>query len=936
MENRKVIKRDGRIVDFDANRIQTAIEKAVQAVGEDISQEEIAAATKDIVKEIQQRFSESYPSVEQIQDMVEKNLMKNQWFTVAKAYIVYRAEHTKQREKQQTLQPKESRFMVTKRDGRQEPFDENKIRKSLERKTKGLEDSIDLKRVTEEVKKNCFAGIPTSEIEKALIMAANSFIELDPAYSQLAGRLYLQRIYKEAMGHSMMDENLPALYRQAFIEGIQAGIRTEQLDKRLGEFDLEKLAARLEPERDLLLEFLGIQTLYDRYFFKVEGKRAELPQAFWMRVAMGLSVNEKEKEERAAEFYEFMSQLYYVPSTPTLFHSGLTHPQLSSCYLTTVMDDLDHIFKCLADNARLSKWSGGLGNDWSNIRGTGAAIKSTQVESQGVIPFLKIANDVTCAINRSGKRRGATCAYLETWHLDIEDFLDLRRNTGDERRRTHDMNTANWIPDLFMKRMMNNENWTLFSPDETPELHHVYGKAFETKYIEYEQKAEQGQINKYKTLPAQKIWRQMLSRLFETGHPWMTFKDPSNIRSPQDHAGVIHSSNLCTEITLNTSEEETAVCNLGSVNLEKHVDKNGIDFKQLQQTVRTAIRMLDNVIDINFYPTIEAQNSNMRHRPIGLGVMGFQDALFKMRIPFDSEQAIQFSDEIMEFISYYAVLSSSELAKEKGKYESFPGSKWERGIFPLDTLDLLEHERGQKIEVDRSQNMNWQFVKDHVKKFGMRNSNTMAIAPTATIANIAGCFPCTEPIYKNIYVKANLSGEFTIVNKYLIEDLKKTGSWNKEMLDQIKYYDGNIQLIPGIPAKLKTLYKEAFEIDPIHCIEIAARRSKWIDQSQSHNVFMKGASGKKLNDIYIEAWKRGLKTTYYLRTLGASQIEKSTLDAGKFGFTQKRSYQPLPGETAAASTETIAEPVENAEQTVVVAKSLKVCSIDDPDCEACQ
>ena len=622
--------------------------------------------------------------------------------------------------------------------------------------------------------------------------------------------------------------------------------------------------------------------------------------------------------------------MHFVSSTPTLFHSGTPHPQLSSCYLTTVGDDLSHIFKCIGDNAQLSKWSGGLGNDWTNIRGTGSHIKSTNVESQGVIPFLKIANDVTVAINRSGKRRGATCAYLETWHLDIEDFLDLRRNTGDDRRRTHDMNTSNWIPDLFMKRVESDQEWTLFSPEEVPDLHDLFGKKFEDAYCEYEKSIQNGQIKKFKKVPAKELWKKMLTRLFETGHPWITFKDACNVRSPQDHVGVVHSSNLCTEITLNTSQDETAVCNLGSVNLSKHVTLEGkLDKKLLEKTVNTAMRMLDNVVDLNFYPTDEAKNSNMKHRPIGLGVMGLQDALFKLDLPFDSPKALNFSDQLMEQISYHAISSSCDLAIERGPYESFVGSKWEKGIFPLDSLTLLENERGDNVEVNKITSLDWDSLKEKVKQNGMRNSNTMAIAPTATISNIAGCYPCIEPIYKNIYVKSNMSGEFTVVNNYLVNDLKSMGLWSKEMLDKIKYYDGNLDYIDEIPESFKAKYKEAFAINPLVLLKHTSVRGKWIDQSQSHNVFMQGVSGKKLSEIYTAAWKFGLKTTYYLRTLAASQIEKSTLDANKFGYTQKREYQKI-------EEQQNKEAVQASSEEKPASEVGSACSIMDPDCEACQ
>ena len=661
--------------------------------------------------------------------------------------------------------------------------------------------------------------------------------------------------------------------------------------------------------------------MYDRYFFKLENKRVELPQTFWMRIAMGLAINEPDKNEKALLFYEQFSNLYYISSTPTLFHSGYKRAQLSSCYLTTVTDDLDHIFKCIGDNAQLAKWAGGIGNDWTNIRGTGSLIKSIHATSQGVIPFLKIANDVVVGITRSGIRRGGTCAYLETWHLDIEDFLDLRKNTGDERRRTHDMNTANWIPDLFIKRVLADAQWTLFSPQEVPDLHHLYGKAFEERYHHYETLAQEGKITQFRTLSALKLWRKMLSRLFETGHPWITFKDPCNVRSPQDHVGVVHSSNLCTEITLNTSVDETAVCNLGSINLGRHIIDGKLDDQLLQKTITNAIRMLDNVIDLNFYPTKEAHNSNINHRPIGLGIMGFQDALFKLNIDFESTQAIDFADIVGEKVLYYAVNASCELAREHGAYSSYRGSKWDRSIFPLDTIDLLEKERGLPITVNRTKRLDWNKLKQKVKTYGMRNSNLLAVAPTATIANIAGCYPCIEPIYKNIYVKSNIAGEFTIINHYLVQDLKALGLWNTTMVEQLKYYDGNIALIEAIPQELKNKYKTAFELDPIHLIKITAARGKWIDQSQSHNVFMQGVSGQKLHEIYITAWECGLKTTYYLRTLGASQIEKATLDATKYGYTQKREYKPI----------TEGQSEENTEQF----SGGVVCNID-LGCESCQ
>lgn len=811
---------------------------------------------------------------------------------------------------------------VKKREGTIVLFELAKIRYTIERAIKGLEDTVSIEQIEKECLKNIFDGIATKDIEQALILAAASFIERDPAYDVVAVRLFLQTIYKAVFGVSITPETRAWYYQQSFIKTIRAGIESELLDQRLAEFDLERLAQALQPERDEWLNYLSIQTLYGRYFLKMNGRVVETPQAFWMRIAMGLALLEKNKHEAALKFYDIISSLRYLPSTPTLFHAGLIRAQLSSCYLSTINDDLAHIFKVLGDNAQLSKWAGGIGNDWTNIRAVGSIINGIKATSQGTVPFLKIANDVVAGITKSGIRRGGTCAYLETWHLDIEDFLDLRRNTGDERRRTHDMNTANWIPDLFMKRVGADQSWTLFSPDETPDLHGLYGAAFERQYAAYEQQAREGNIRNYKTISARQLWRKMLTRLFETGHPWITFKDPCNIRSPQDHAGVVNSSNLCTEITLNTSADETAVCNLGSVNLARHVTPEGIDEALLADTIRTAVRMLDNVIDLNFYPTIEAYNSNSRHRPIGLGIMGFQDALFVLDVPFDDPSVLTIADQIMEMVSYYAILTSSELAKERGAYSSYRGSKWDRGLFPIDTLELLEQERDMPIEVSRTTSLDWQPVREHVRQWGMRNSNTMAIAPTATISNIAGCYPSIEPMYSNLYVKSNISGEFTIVNTYLVEDLKALGLWNQEMLDQIKYYDGNIAEIEAIPVHIRAKYKGAFDIDQKWLVRLTAERGKWIDQSQSHNVFFKGESGKELDDIYTTAWNCGLKTMYYLRTLGASQIEKSTLDASKFGFTQKREYKPI--QEAA-----VIQPA--ADQSTTAS-----CRLENPECEVCQ
>jgi ribonucleoside-diphosphate reductase alpha chain len=891
----KVIKRTGELIDFDRNRVRNAISNAIKATKDELSAEKLDQLVSDIAEEAEIRFTDFSPNVENIQDLVEKHLVKNGLYEISKEYILYRAKRQEERNqaKKQTIEKSlHGKLVVKKRNGQQEAFDIKKVKDSIGRAAKGYEGDVNIDLISQEVVKNIYDGVKTHEISKALVLAATSFIEKDPAYSFVAARLFLQRIYKEVIGQSISGGDAMGIsYRQAFIAGIQKGVDDGIVDPKMLDFDLDKLSYALRPERDNLFQYLGIQTIHERYLLKNHsGERLEVPQGFWMRVAMGLAIDEDNKNDRVLEFYTALSTLRFVSSSPTLFHAGTTRPQLSSCYLTTVSDDLSHIFKSYGDNAQLSKWAGGIGNDWTNIRATGSMVKSSNIESQGVIPFLKIANDVTDAINRSGRRRGATVAYLETWHLDIEDFLDLRRNTGDERRRTHDMNTANWVPDLFMKRVINDETWTLFSPDEVPELHQTYGRTFEKKYIDYEGKAQNGMLRKHKVVSAKKLWRKMLTRLFETGHPWLTFKDPCNIRSPQDHKGVVHSSNLCTEITLNTSETETAVCNLGSVNMARHIVDGKLDEEMIAKTVKTGMRMLDNVIDINYYPTIESKNSNSAHRPVGLGIMGMQDAMFQLNMPFDSQAALEFTDRTMELISYHAILSSSDLAKERGIYQSYPGSKWERGIFPLDTLDMLEQERGMKVECPRTSYFDWNPVRDHVKQHGMRNSNTMAIAPTATIANIAGVYPSFEPIYKNIYVKANISGEFTIVNSYLVNDLKARGLWNQDMLDQLKYYDGNVQLIATMPEELKAKYKEAFEIDPSWALQMTAVRGKWIDQSQSHNVFMEGANGSKLSDVYIKGWKMGVKTTYYLRTMAASQIEKSTLGT-KYGFTQKRAYE---------------------------------------------
>lgn len=767
---------------------------------------------------------------------------------------------------------------VTNRKGHRALFDIQRVDEVLMSAARGYESFLRKEEIYRDLEVNLYEGMPTSEINKTLIMVLTSRIELIPEYSQVAAHILLNELASDIIGMNDLDPAFVANYRGAFERQLRHGVEEGRLDPRLLMFDAKLLSEAIDPVRDTLFDYLGAKTLYDRYFLRDYNQEImELPQYFWMRVAMGLAIEEKDRNVRAIEFYHLISQLHYVPSTPTLFHSGTTHPQMSSCYLTTVGDDLRSIFKSYADNSQLAKWSGGIGNDWTSIRATGAKIKSTNVSSQGVIPFLKISDATTAAINRSGKRRGATCVYLETWHYDIEDFFELRKNTGDERRRTHDTNTANWIPDLFMKRVISGGEWTLFSPEEVPDLHDLYGKAFEDRYTEYEKKADRGEIELWKRVPANDLWRKMLTMLFSTGHPWITFKDPSNIRSPQDHVGVVHNSNLCTEITLNTSATEVAVCNIGSVNLARHVRNGQLDYRMLEETVHVAMRMLDNVIDLNYYPIEEARTSNMRHRPVGLGVMGWHDVLYRLGIAFDTEQAAQLADESMEFISYHAILASSQIAQVKGSYASFKGSKWDRDLLPFDTIALLEKERGSAIEVPKTMKMDWSPVREHIKKFGMRNSNTMAIAPTATISNIAGCIPTVEPIYKNMYVKSNQTGEFTVVNEYLVQALREIQLWNEDMVNRVKRADGSVQGIMEIPEDIRARFREVFEMDTMWIIKHAARRAKWIDQSQSVNIFSTSTSGKHFSELYVAAWNQGLKTTYYLRTLGASQVDRATL-----------------------------------------------------------
>lgn len=892
----KIKKRNGEIVDFNPEKIIVAIKKAFAATLGEAHESEAASITRFIVDTIDTKFGNTalLPSVEEIQDLVENALMDRGFFTVAKAYIIYRYEHEKiRREEKEKIVEKiiENELLITKRNASTERFSESKLTRTLLRAAEGYDRTIDVPAIISKVRQEMYDGIKTKEIHEVLIMVVRSFIERDPAHSIVAARLLLQSIYREAMGE-IDYEKLEETHRNGFIEAIKRGVAIGQFDSRMLDFDLAKLADALQIERDLEFKYLGLQTLQANYLSKEHGTRKllETPQMFWMRIAIGCSLAEKTQEERerhAIEFYEIMSGMYYTPSSPTLYHSGLVKPQLSSCFLSTVPDDLHQIFAEYSDAAQLLKYAGGTGTDWTPVRATGSLVKTTGVESQGVIPFLKIANDVTISINRSGRRRGAAAVYLEYWHLDIEDFMELRKNTGDERRRAHDLNTATWIPDLFMKRLREDGYWTLFSPSDVPDLHDLFGRKFEEAYVRYEQMAEAGQIPHHKRLRAAEIWRKHLTMLFETGHPWITWKDPSNIRSPQDHVGVVHSSNLCTEITLNSSSTETAVCNLGSINMAKFVVNGKFDRDLVARVVPVAMRMLDNVIDVNYYPTEKTKRSNMKHRPVGLGLRGLQDALYKLNINFDSEEAVRFSDESMEVISYHAILSSALLAKERGAYETYKGSKWDRGILPQDTLNLLEHERGLRIDVPRHETLDWRLVREAVRSWGMRNSNTMANAPTATTANIAGCYPTIEPIYKNLYVKSNMAGDFMVVNEYLVEDLKRLGLWSEDMLEKIKYHDGSIQEIVEIPQALRDKYKEVFEIEPQWLIKAAAYRGRWIDQSQSLNIFYGGTSGKVLSEIYQYAWSLGLKTTYYLRTLGASRIEKSTVNLAKFGGTSK-------------------------------------------------
>ena len=922
----RVIKRNGTVVPFEASKISVAITKAFLAVegGTAAASSRIHETVARLTEQVAATFQRRMPSggtihIEDVQDQVELCLMRAGEHKIARDYVIYREEQARKRAAKQALSPATQEaadaINVVQPDGSRAPLDIDRLHTIVSEACEGLAD-VSKNQILDEALKNLYDGVSAEELSTSLVITARTLIEQEPNYSYAAARLLCDNLRSEALGFLGLgtlatQADMTTLYAQALPAYIKRGIELELLAPGLADYDLDQLGRALLPERDLQFTYLGLQTLYDRYFIHSNDVRIELPQIFFMRVAMGLATEEDDKNARAIEFYQLLSSFDYMSSTPTLFNSGTLRPQLSSCYLTTVPDDLHGIYGAIQDNAMLSKFAGGLGNDWTPVRALGAYIKGTNGKSQGVVPFLKVVNDTAVAVNQGGKRQGAVCAYLETWHLDIEEFVELRKNTGDDRRRTHDMNTANWIPDLFMKRVFDDGDWTLFSPNDAPDLHDLYGKAFEERYQQYEEMCRNGQMKLFKTVKAQNLWRKMLGMLFETGHPWMTFKDPCNLRSPQQHVGVVHSSNLCTEITLNTNKDEIAVCNLGSVNLPQHVDENGLNLDKLRKTVTTAVRMLDNVIDINYYSVDQARNSNMLHRPVGLGLMGFQDALYKKHTAYGSEQAVEFADRSMEAISYYAIEASSALAAERGRYNTYEGSLWSQGIFPIDSLSILEEQRGADyIQVNKEQTLDWDALRTTVKAQGMRNSNVMAIAPTATIANITGVSQSIEPTYQNLYVKSNLSGEFTVVNPYLINDLKARGLWDGVMVNDLKYYDGSVQAVDRIPADLKEIYATAFEVEPRWLVESASRRQKWIDQAQSLNLYINNANGTKLDITYRMAWFSGLKTTYYLRSLAATGTEKSTIDTGKLNAVSNEQAQPAPVPQA--------------------------CSLDDPDCEACQ
>ncbi|WP_018937797.1 MULTISPECIES: ribonucleoside-diphosphate reductase subunit alpha [unclassified Thioalkalivibrio] len=930
----QVIRRNGKVTGFDASKIEVAVTKAFLAVegGNAAASRRIHEVSKEVAGQVVDSLFRRAGTqgmtvhIEDIQDHVELALMRSGHHKVARAYVIYREQQSQKRaaeaaEQGADEQAEATTLNVTRADGTLAPLDEDRLQAVVAEACAGIE-QVDGDKILTEARRNLFDGVAEKDVSTALVMAARVMIEKEPNYSEVTARLLMDALRREALSfvHGRPEEatqaQLAERYADYFGAYIKRAAELELVDSELTRYDLERLGAALKPERDLQFTYLGLQTLFDRYFIHSDGTRFELPQAFFMRVAMGLAINEIDREARAIEFYNLLSSFDFMSSTPTLFNSGTLRPQLSSCYLTSIPDDLDGIYSAIRDNALLSKFAGGLGNDWTRVRGMGAHIKGTNGKSQGVVPFLKVANDTAVAVNQGGKRKGAVCAYLETWHIDIEEFIELRKNTGDDRRRTHDMNSANWIPDLFMKRVAEDGDWTLFSPNEAPDLHDLIGADFEKRYSEYEEKAARGEMRVYKTMKAVDLWRKMLGMLFETGHPWVTFKDPCNLRSPQQHTGVVHSSNLCTEITLNTSDDEIAVCNLGSINLAAHINEAGeLDQAKLERTVNTAMRMLDNVIDYNYYSVPQARRSNMRHRPVGLGIMGFQDALYKLRLPYASEAAVEFADASMEAVSYYTIKASTDLAEERGRYESFPGSLWSQGILPIDSVEKLAETRGDYLQMDTTQRLEWDKLRKRVKKVGMRNSNTMAIAPTATISNICGVSQSIEPTYQNLFVKSNLSGEFTVINPYLVRDLKDRELWDEVMVNDLKYYDGSVQPLDRVPEDLKALYATAFELDTRWLVEAASRRQKWIDQAQSLNLYMAEPSGPKLDALYKLAWVRGLKTTYYLRSMGATHVEKSTVADS----SRANKLNAVSGGQQASEPE-----------------APKACSILDPDCEACQ
>ncbi len=922
----RVIKRNGSVVPYDQEKIGIAITKAFLAVegGAAAASTRIHNKVNELANAVTMTFSRRMPSggtlhIEEIQDQVELELMRSEERTVARSYVLYREERTRVRKEetaQEEPQQTEPGIKVILDDGAEATLDIKRINTIVEEACEGLKD-VSAEEIIEEAKKNLYDGVTMEDVRTSLVMTARTLVEKEPNYTFVTARILLDNLRTEALTflevkREATQAEMEKLYPVVLETFIQKGIENEIVNPELLNMDIKKLGSALKPERDRNFTYLGLQTLYDRYFIHKDDVRYELPQVFFMRVAMGLSINEENREEKAIEFYNLLSSFDYMSSTPTLFNSGTIHSQLSSCYLTTVPDDLHGIYGAIQDNAMLSKWAGGLGNDWTPVRGLGSHIKGTNGKSQGVVPFLKVVNDTAVAVNQGGKRKGAVCSYLETWHVDIEEFLELRKNTGDDRRRTHDMNTANWVPDLFMKRVFEGKPWTLFSPNDTPDLHDLFGKAFEERYEHYENLTQSGEIEFYKKVDAGELWKKMLSMLFETGHPWVTFKDACNLRSPQQHTGVVHSSNLCTEITLNTSQEEIAVCNLGSVNLTHHLKDGKLDQEKLEQTINTAIRMLDNVININYYAVGAAENSNMKHRPIGLGIMGFHDSLYMLKIPYATDEAVEFADRSMEAVSYYAIKASSNLAKERGTYSSYEGSLWSKGVLPIDSVAYLKENRGDGYaEVDQSTSLDWDSLRELVLNQGMRNSNVMAIAPTATIANITGVSQSIEPTYQNLYVKSNLSGEFTVTNLHLVNALKEEGLWDSVMVNDLKYYDGSVKEISRVPEEIKTIYATAFEVEPRWLVDAASRRQKWIDQSQSLNLYIDEPNGKKLDVMYRMAWLRGLKTTYYLRSRGATTTEKSTIATGELNAVSA-SQEPMTGEAPDA------------------------CSILDPDCDACQ